>query len=215
MSITLKVKKVKTTENDGKPDTYSVLLEGDRVGVEFALTIVSEDPDAIQDIIPTRPGAIIEMNLRPALYGNIESYASQAAEEDRVIITPEPPETLQLPSPEHTYMDPAEYEEIITALETIPEEPELKAPDALALIEELKDFDYSHPDESKKKVKERMKAAGYDLTGLDEALGMQADPYEGTSNAGKDPRETDQPEALEARRRAYKAEEEAVTEKRG
>lgn len=146
----LKVKKVKRTETDGKADTHSVILEGSTApGIDFSLTIASEDQAELKKIVSIVPGVNVEMSLAPALYGNIESYGPAAG---IGFSGKEAAETLQdnlqtAPKIDKSYMDPKEAAEIRAFL----------------------------------------------------------DPYKGTENAGKDPRETTQAAALQARREAWQA----------
>lgn len=170
VSYDLKVNTVKRTEKAGKPDTFTVSLDGSTPDdVDFNLTVSAEDINKLRRIIPTVPGARVDMALAEIRYGNIESYGP-AAEllTDTGFSSAGVEEVLKkgnLPGYdpadiEKTYMDPQEAREIIEGLAAIQPEPE-------------------------------------------EPPTMQADPYEAPGEASQDPREESQPEALEARRRAW------------
>lgn len=80
MTYTLRVKKLKTTETDGKPDTVSVSAEStEATEAAILLTITASTFAEIAEIIPVKPGTLVELEIRPVRYGDIESYSGQSA----------------------------------------------------------------------------------------------------------------------------------------
>lgn len=114
-TYTLRVKKVKRIENDGKPDTFSVSLDGlTNRGVTLTLTATADDLDSLRETVSTFTGDILEMELTPVQYGDITSYGTavkatmDAAEAHEILealtMQPDPyqPITGQAPSDSET-----------------------------------------------------------------------------------------------------------------
>lgn len=80
MRYTLKVKKLKCIETDGKSDTFSISLEGSTpTGLALTLTINADSQAELKKRVPTATGSLVEMELFNITYGDITGYSQTVA----------------------------------------------------------------------------------------------------------------------------------------